>query len=286
MSHHHLIDFGVSVSAMSNLSKTITYRAWRNIDSELFAREIMEALDKSPKTKDMAEMVSVYNETLKETYNKFAPLQSKVIEVRPSAPWFDSEYKSLRRKRRKAEKKYRRTKCDEDKEEFVKLRKETTKLARNKKISRISKKIEEGSSKTLYQVVNDLTDNVQEKVLPTAKSDEELANNFLNFFQQKIQKIRSKFPEKTPKASAGERVNSKIQLLSSFRPTTEDELRSIITEHGIKTSPEDPLPAEMLREHLDTLLPYWMEIVNLSLEVGKNGQIEKSSNSSPHQRTD
>ena len=40
LSHHHLIDFGVSVSATSNLSKTITYRKWREIDSQLFAQEI------------------------------------------------------------------------------------------------------------------------------------------------------------------------------------------------------------------------------------------------------
>ena len=30
----------------------------------------------------------------------------------------------------------------------------------------------------------------------------------------------------------------------------------------------------MLREHLDTLLPYWMEIVNLSLEVGKMDKLK------------
>ena len=43
----------------------------------------------------------------------------------------------------------------------------------------------------------------------------------------------------------------------------------IITDHGLKCSPEDPLPPEMLSTHIDTLLPFWVEIVNLSLEVGK-----------------
>ena len=57
--------------------------------------------------------------------------------------------------------------------------------------------------------------------------------------------------------------------MSTFAPTTEDELRKIITEHGLKCSPEDPLPPEMLSTHIDTLLPFWVEIVNLSLEVGK-----------------
>lgn len=270
LSHHHLIDFEASVSAESNLSKTITYRAWRNIDNEQFALEIKKALEEYPKTNDLGERVLAYNTVLRETYNKLAPLQSKVITVKPSAPWFDSEYKTLRRKRRKAEKKYRRTKSDEDKREFVDLRKETTKMAQEKKISRITQKIEQGSSKTLYQVVNHLTDKTQEKVLPTAQSDEELANNFLHFFQQKIQKIRAKFPTNNTKSSTRKQINPEIQQLSSFRPTTEEELRSIITEHGIKSSPEDPLPAEMLKEHMDTLLPYWKELVNLSLELGNS----------------
>ena len=59
----------------------------------------------------------------------------------------------------------------------MKLRDEACTLAKDKKVSCITKKLEEGSSKTLYQVVNDLTDNKKVKVLPTAKSDEELANN-------------------------------------------------------------------------------------------------------------
>ena len=44
---------------------------------------------------------------------------------------------------------------------------------------------------------------------------------------------------------------------------------SIIIEHGIKSSPEDPLPAGMLTERIDALLPYWMELLNLSLVVEK-----------------
>ena len=37
---------------------------------------------------------------------------------------------------------------------------------------------------------------------------------------------------------------------------------------GSKAPPEDPFPPG-LTVHIDTLLPYWVELVNLSLEVGK-----------------
>ena len=141
-------------------------------------------------------------------------------------------------------------------------------MAKEKKVSCVTQMLNEGSSKTLYQVVNDLTDNKKEKVLPTAKSEKELANNFLHYFQEKIEKIRAKFPAKKA-GGRSRKMKPGVTPLSTFRPTTEEELRKIITDHGIKTSPADPMPAELLKHQIDTLLPYWTDIVNLSLGVGK-----------------
>ena len=68
-------------------------------------------------------------------------MTTKVIRVKPEAPWFDSEYQNLRRKRRKAEKIFRKTKTEQDKNEYIKLRKETTKVAKDKKINLIKKRL-------------------------------------------------------------------------------------------------------------------------------------------------
>ena len=103
-------------------------------------------------------------------------------------------------------------------------------------------------------MVNNLTDNKKERVLPTAKTDEELANKFLHYFQQKIEKIRSKFPPQEEQKRAS--INPNIQLLSTFRPTNEEEVRKIISDHGIKCSPDDPLPAEVLMTNIDMFLPF------------------------------
>ena len=268
LSHHFLIEFGMNVSTSEQATKLITYRAWKDIDNKRFDQEIKEALSGMPETSDLSEKLANYNRILTEKGDKYAPPKTKEIKIKPTAPWFDGEYKSLRRERRKAEKRFRKTKSDSNKEELIRLRKETTKMAQNKKKSLISQKIDQGSSRSLYQVVNNLTDSKKSSVLPEAKTDEELANSFLQFFNQKIEKIRAKFPTQV-KNEKRRRANPGIKLLSTFAPTTEDELRMIITEHGLKCSPEDPLPPEMLSTHIDTLLPFWVEIVNLSLEVGK-----------------
>ena len=59
-----------------------------------------------------------------------------------------------------------------------------------------------------------------------------------------------------------------------FTPTSEEELRTIITKHGIKCSPEDPLPANVLTSNIDMFLPFWVEIVNLSLEIGRMDKVK------------
>ena len=47
-----------------------------------------------------------------------------------------------------------------------------------------------------------------------------------------------------------------------------EEITSIAKSYGIKCSPEDPVSASLLSSNIDTFAPYWLEIVNLSLEVG------------------
>ena len=274
LSHHFLVEFGVNVSASLNITKTISYRPWRKMDNTLFSQEIKEALSSCPETISMAEKITMYNNVLEEKANKFAPLLTIEIKVKPNAPWFDSEYEELRRKRRKAEKRYRKSKSEQDKKEFIMLRKETIEMAKDKKKNQIKKKIEEGSSKALYQVVNNLTDNEKARVLPTASSDKELANTFLDYFQKKIEKIRAKFPPQHIRREAC--VNQNIQQLSVFTPTTEEELRGIISNHGIKCSPEDPLPANVLTANIDMFLPFWVEIVNLSLEIGRMDKVKSA----------
>ena len=84
-----------------------------------------------------------FNNILREMLQDYAPLQNKTIKVVPSAPWFDTEYKELRKRRRKAEKQFKRSKSVADKECFIALRKETTKLASLKKQTHVSQKINE-----------------------------------------------------------------------------------------------------------------------------------------------
>ena len=90
-----------------------------------------------------------YNTALTRVVDKHAPLMTKMITVVPDAPWFDVEYANLRKLRRKAEKKYRKSHLEADKKAYKCLRKQAVNMAFDKKKKLVSDKLEQGSSKTL-----------------------------------------------------------------------------------------------------------------------------------------
>ena len=115
-------------------------------------------------------------------------------------------------------------------------------------------------------MVNRLIDNKKEVVLPKAASEKELADRFQSYFKEKIEKIRASFK---PRVGNTREANPDIDKLSVFRPTDAEEIKRIIQDYAIKCSPEDPVPLELLAPNVDTFIPFWVDIVNLSLGSGK-----------------
>ena len=267
LSDHFKISFDFDIEVVQCTDKTITFRDTKSLDCEKFSSELMEKLGYRMQG-NFGERVDIYNNTVREMVESYAPLQKKNIKVVPNSPWFDSEYKDLRKLRRRAEKKYKRTKDPIDKENFLKLRKTTTVMAFNKKREHCTRKIEEcQSTKALFGCVKELVDSKKQPVLPTHDSKFELATNFNHYFKNKICDIRKAFPlqqnEKSPHVSQYTGT-----LLETFEVVTEEELRTIVKQHEIKCSPDDPIPAKLLKNMVDVFIPIWLELINLSLSEG------------------
>ena len=263
VSHHHLIDFKVSVSPEHKAVKEVWCRNLKNVDMVKFMEEVQERIQITDS--GFGENIGLYNTVLADMVDRLAPLQKKSIKVVSAAPWFDTEYKEIRKQRRRAEKKLKKTKSAEDREHFNRLRKQTSQLAHQKKCKHYEEKLKD--NRVLFSGINKLLDNEQEEILPEAESDVELANRFLRYFTEKIEKIRATFPSNTPDVDA--RMPPPRRKLVSFELATEDEIREIVAEYGTKCSPEDPVPASLLKKvDLDIFIPIWTKLVNISLEEG------------------
>lgn len=267
LSHHYLIDFKLIDEPETRQQEIVTYRSTKNVDLVRFKEEVQNSLNALPPTADLATKVRNYNLALGQIVNDHTCIKKRTMKIVPDAPWFDADYANLRKLRRKAEKKYRKSGAENDKKLYTTLRKQTTQSAFDKKKTFVINKLETGnSSRTLYSVVNNLIDKKKESVLPKASSDKELADKFQLYFKEKIEKIRATFKPR-PAVAMGRTIPI-TDKLDTFRPTNSEEIKKIIQDHPLKCSPEDPVPVELLASNVDTFIPYWVDIVNLSLESG------------------
>ena len=268
LSDHFLIVFDAEVQVMKCEEKTISYRNVKTVDTEKFSEELQRRLDSNETNDNLGDRITNYNSVVKELVDEFAPLNTKTIKVVPNASWFDHEYKEMRKERRRAEKKYKKNRTPENREAFVSLRKQTTSLALSKKREHYNNKIKEcNGTKELYNCVNELLDKKKSSVLPSHDSTTELAERFNRYFIEKISDIRKSFPPQDPTLNDASASFEGVPL-EVFRPTTDDEIRGLVMKHGLKCSPEDPIPAALLKRVVDAFVPIWRVLVNLSLSQG------------------
>ena len=215
----------------------------------------------------------VFNEGCQKVLNTHAPVIKKTIRELETAPWFDSEYKQLRIRRRKAEKKWRKS----SKNMYDSLRQKCIDLAKLKEAKYYKDKFEkyDYSQKTLFKFAEIFLDQSPELILPSTEDIQTVVNEFNSYFTDKIDHIRKNM-SKTPVLNYNEsgkqfsfpNSNPSNSKLKTLTPTTIDELRSIIHETGLKTSTNDPLPKSMIGDDIEFWLPYLCDLVNCSLNSG------------------
>jgi hypothetical protein len=188
-------------------------------------------------------------------FESHAPLVTKTITTLHTAPWFDAEYKEQRKLRRKAERRWFKSKSDADYQLFREIRNETTNMAKLKKQKFYQAKIKnkDGDIKAIFNVVNRDLDRKQKPPLPDCSDVTSLAKEFNQYFIEKIQKIREtldsgaslRYSETAPDLPQAP-DNGDFHFLDEFEPCTTDELRDIIADSGIKCSPSDFVPTEII----------------------------------------
>ena len=133
-----------------------------------------------------------------------------------------------------------------------------------------------GDQRALFNITNNLLDKTNSRgVLPNYENPTVLANNFNNYYIDKVAMLRDAIP-----VSNGS-VYSNVSdfngtVMTSFRPTSMKEIGDILKKSEIKTSFNDILPAKILKQVIDTLLPYICELVNKSLSSGSVDGMKQS----------
>ena len=119
----------------------------------------------------------------------------------------------------------------------------------------------------LFKVANELLDKKQEQILPIHADAKELADEFNNYYIDKIKKIRQSIPTDSIVPECCKR-KFEGALLTDFSPTNENEINDVLKKSGLKTSAEDPIPSKVLKSLLETSIEMWKVLINKSFEEG------------------
>ena len=95
-----------------------------------------------------------------------------------------------------------------------------------------------------------------------------LANRFAEFFCLKIEAIRNDlFARYTPAANSLGDAQACSAKLSEFERMTEDQVKSLVNSSRLKTCSLDPLPASIMKDCMDILLPVLTKMINISIDT-------------------
>ena len=199
------------------------------------------------------------NTELKRVLDTLALEKEMRVSLKTKHPWYDQEMRILKRHVRKVEKKWLKYGMDSCWTNYKKARNSYYYKLNHKK-DMIRHKISECSndSRKLHKLINNLTKPKEEQEWPEHTNDEELANTFASYFENKILQIR-KALETTPPFTTEQEL---VPKLSRLAPMTESEMLKVI--NSLKTT----IPTDILKKVLPSILPLITKIVNLSLTKG------------------
>ncbi|XP_052791884.1 uncharacterized protein LOC128226025 [Mya arenaria] len=292
LNDHYAVMFYASASRPPPIRKTVTYRKLRSINIDNLREDIRNTDFFGNKIipLDIDTAVEEYSNILNAIIDKHAPLKTKTIVLRPSCPWYTESLHDAKHQKRKLERKWRDSKLAVDHQIYRQHCSEVNKLLKQSRIDYYTSQITQCGNdyKKLFKVTNTLLGKSNEVTLPSHSSPEQMAQDFSDFFVNKIEKIRDSITSHRQSVSSSdypEDVHSgtKCEVFSSV---TEEEVKSIIQKSSNKSCELDPIPTWLLKDCLGELAPMMTMIINASLDSAYVPKAFKQSNQTSPQEAD
>ena len=187
------------------------------------------------------------------------------------APWLSDEIRSVKRLRRIAERNWRSTKSESDRRSFKLLRNKAVFLMNKSRcefytdfISNIS-----DSQRKLFAATKKLLNQSAESPFLQHGDKLALANDMGSFFVKEISDLRVSLDAIPNSCSTITRHSSQCSSsFTAFHRVDMDYLRKLVFRTPTKSCLLDPVPAKIVKDCLDELLPILTTMINLSLESG------------------
>ena len=190
-SDHKVISFNIKLRRLISERKTVTSRNYKSMDIDSFLRDIKARFQNVTLSSTIVEFenfIDSYDSIMFDLIEKYAPLKTRVIHLRPKAPWMDIEILNEKKIKRKYERKWRSSKLQVDKVRYKEQKKKYDKLLNTSHRKYLSDLVldNQNDPKTLFRLINALLTNNKKNILPEHTSEKQLAETFSDYFLEKI----------------------------------------------------------------------------------------------------
>ena len=265
LSDHAFVQFSVSIPKPPLIKQSTQSRSLRKInnlqlqtDLSKFTAEILNY--------DGHNIAQEYNNRLSSLLDKHAPVITKSRIIRPRVAWFDQEAKELKRKTRNYLHKWIKSDDPHDHQMYKAARNTYRQHLDNNKRRHFTEAITEakGDPKKLFSITLGLMGKKVDNPLPSSTSDSLLADEFANYFIEKIDRIRRALLNHPPYSPS----TKNTAPLSSFQPLDHISVTKLINRSKPTTCLLDPFPTKLIKEHSQLLTPAITKIINNTLNSG------------------
>ena len=270
-SDHHFVDLKLAVSHPISKPIMIKYRKLRGIDDELFCKDLAESLAEVYDPVDnVSSLVDGYNKSLAQVLDKHAPVKSKTVRKTHTQPWFTNSIKNEIHIRCMKEKIYLKDPTDYNYMAYYQYR-HVANLTKTAKCKYYHDKITEHKydNRAIYTIVNALLFRKEPTPLPDWENPKELAEGFSKLYMVKIANIMQVLKSSSETTSGHSYVETDYatdQRLYIFSPVFMDEIIQLIKESPSKYCELDPLPTDLIKQHIGVIAPSIANIANASTQ--------------------
>ena len=268
ISDHALITFGLHIARPKAVKKFITFRSYRNIDQDGISREIESHLTGTDILDPSAGGLTMhYNRSLSAIEEQHFPLITKQILIKAESPWYNHTIASLRRQRRRAERQWRRLGTDSSRSEFVTARRAVVSRVEERKVEFYQNKWTScgGDQRKVASLICTLMRGQEPATLPTSCSDDQLASEFMEFFQSKIIRIRDELdnePNRNNYILAPTIRSPPLEMFYVFHPVDEQNIRECIRRLNKTYCQSDPIHISKIAGAYEAAVPFLCQLVN------------------------
>ena len=274
LSDHFHICIDVPFKPLMKSNKiTLQRRPLENLQSMDFQEKILNLNLCKADCDDVNEATNHYNLVLSNLLNETCPVSEITVNSHKKQKWYTDELRQLKQITRQTERRYQKHKSMLNHNELLNARNLYKICLRKTRSQFMSNEFEliENDISLVYKTANYYLDDAESRCLPSCKDNLTLANNFADFFLEKITTIRQ-IIENDPEVDATMRSLHHTEFegngFSSFQLLSENDISNLVNKMACKLNSADPIPLSYLKDNLQMFIPALKQIVNLSLQSG------------------